>query len=277
MHRIDEAYDYCEKVIASHSKTFYKAFSLLPKEDRKAVWAVYAFCRTADDIVDEGSSPVAELNAFAFEFERFLKGEFERANPMWLALSDVFSRYDMDVQAFRDMLEGQKMDLTINRYQTVDQLLNYSYHVAGTVGLMLLPILAPKKAKDLRQDAIALGLAMQVTNILRDIGEDLDRDRIYLPKEIMDSYGVNEEDLKEGKVSRGFIELWEHLAEEAERLYQQAFSTMNDYPLHSRIPVYGAGKLYREILSAVRSKQYQVFGEKHFVSDDEKKAILASI
>ncbi|RDI45879.1 phytoene/squalene synthase family protein [Falsibacillus pallidus] len=277
MHRIDEAYDYCEKVIARHSKTFYKAFSLLPKEDRKAVWAVYAFCRTADDIVDEGKSPVLELNAFAFEFERFLKSEFDPANGMWLALSDVFSRYEMDVQAFRDMLEGQKMDLTINRYQTMDQLLNYSYHVAGTVGLMLLPILAPKKAKDLKKDAIALGLAMQVTNILRDVGEDLERDRIYLPQDIMDFYSVKEEDLMEGIVNKGFIELWEHLAEEAERLYQQAFSTMNEYPLHSRIPVYGAGKLYREILSTVRSKQYQVFGEKHYVSDDKKKAILASI
>ena len=144
MYNVNEAYKNCEKVIAHHSKSFYKAFALLPKSERNAVWAVYTFCRTVDDLVDEGNDPKAELAQFTFEFQLFLEGKYDSKNFMWVALHDVFRRYDMDKQAFHHLIKGQEMDLTMKRYETVDQLLNYCYHVASTVGLMLLPILAPK-------------------------------------------------------------------------------------------------------------------------------------
>ncbi|WP_203363615.1 phytoene/squalene synthase family protein [Bacillus sp. REN10] len=274
---IKEAYQYCETVIAYHSKTFYKAFSLLPKEDRRAVYAVYAFCRKVDDIVDEGDHPVSELGQFSEEFERFLTGSFDHSQAMWVALHDVFLRYDMDEKPFRDLIKGQKMDLYIHRYETMDQLLNYCYYVASTVGLMLLPILAPKKVSVLREGAIALGLAMQLTNILRDIGEDLERDRIYIPREIMHHYGLTERSLWKRNIDGPFIDMWEHVAEQAERFYQQAFQSMHEYPVAARMPVKGAAYLYREILPTIRSKKYAVFQEKHFVTDEAKKAILAKI
>lgn len=271
---LQDAYTSCEKVIATHSKSFYKAFSLLPKEKRKAVWAVYTFCRTVDDIVDEGLNSREELEQFKGDFEEFLTGSYDSENPMWLALAHVFETYDMDIEAFWDLIRGQEMDLTINRYRTMDELLNYSYHVASTVGLMLLPILAPGKTGILKDGAISLGYAMQITNILRDIGEDLEMGRIYLPEEIMGKYELREDELRSGVVSPQFIAVWEELAEKAEFHYKKAFETIQDYPLSSRVPVKGAALVYREILVTIRSKQYNVFREKHYVPEESKQAIL---
>lgn len=275
MMELKQAYNHCEKIIAENSKSFYKTFSLLPKEKRKAVWAVYAFCRTVDDIVDEGEQPEAELAAFKRDFQQFQGGAYNREDPMWVALADVFSNYAMDEEAFSCLIAGQEMDLTIHRYETLDELLNYSYHVASSVGLMLLPILAPDKVEQLEEGAVSLGYAMQITNILRDINEDLGIGRIYLPKEIMGQYGLAEQDLEQGVVSPKFIAVWENLAEIAEHHYQQAFSTIHEYPLSSRLPVKGAGMVYREILSTIRNKQYDVFREKHYVPDESKQAILS--
>lgn len=274
---VKKAYTYCEKVIAANSKSFYKTFSLLPKEKRKAVWAVYTFCRTVDDIVDEGSNPEAELEAFKKEFQAFLQGDFDWENPMWIALADVFDRFQMEAADFYSLIAGQEMDLSICRYGSIDELLNYSYHVASSVGLMLLPILAPGKKTELKEGAISLGYAMQITNILRDIGEDLKLGRIYLPLDIMRKYDFGEEELHEGAVSPEFIAVWEELAKLAETHYQVAFETINEYPVNARVPVKGAGLVYREILTTIRSKQYNVFKEKHFVPDESKQAILACL
>ncbi|MGD6817705.1 phytoene/squalene synthase family protein [Metabacillus sp. 84] len=277
MDKIKTAYAQCEELIRIHSKSFYKAFSLLPSEKKNAVWAVYAFCRTVDDIVDEGTNPEKELLAFEEEFKRFLNNGHDRGHYIWLALEDTFSRYDMDEEAFWDMIKGQRMDLTKKRYETLEEVFDYSYHVASAVGLMLLPILAPKKKKSLRNGAIALGIAMQLTNILRDIGEDLDRDRIYLPKEVMDQFGYSERELESGIISDSFISVWEYLAFEAEAYYEEAMDTISEYPLHSRTPVKAAAFFYKAILNKVRGNHYQVFGKRNYVTQDEKISILSQI
>jgi phytoene synthase len=271
------AYKQCEEVIQHHSKTFYQAFSMLPSKKKKAVWAVYAFCRIVDDIVDEGENPKQELMQFSTEFESFLKGEYSDENFMWVALHDTFLTYEMDVEAFKDMIKGQGMDLVKVRYQSLEEVLDYSYHVASTVGLMLLPILAPKKKNVLREGAIALGLGMQLTNILRDVGEDLGRDRIYLPKDVMSRYHFHEQDLKQQAVTSEFIRVWEHLAAEAEVHYDIAMKTINEYPLHARAPVKAAGYFYRAILNKIRVNDYNVFEERNYVSNEEKHAILSKI
>ncbi|MFD1030060.1 phytoene/squalene synthase family protein [Metaplanococcus flavidus] len=272
---LNQAYRFCEEIIAANSKSFYKSFSMLPKENRKAVWAIYAFCRTVDDIVDEGAEPAAQLSLFKQEFQSFLNGDFDSMNPMWLALSDVFKNYDMDEEAYRSMITGQEMDLQQKRYQTVQDVLEYSYHVASSVGLMLLPVLAPGKTNILKEGAIALGYAMQITNILRDIDEDLEIGRLYLPSQLMEKHNLNLEDLRRKAVTPAFISVWEDMAEEAEYQYQKAFETINEYPVSSRIPVKGAGLVYREILTTIRKKDYNVFGQKHFVPDQSKQQILA--
>lgn len=274
---LNKAYRSCEEITAANSKSFYKSFSMLPKESRKAVWAIYAFCRTVDDIVDEGSDPVIQLSLFKQEFNDFLAGNFDVRNPLWLALSDVFKNYDMDDEAYASMIAGQEMDLLMKRYKTVDEVLDYSYHVASSVGLMLLPVLAPGKTAILKEGAIALGYAMQLTNILRDIDEDLGMGRIYLPSELMNKHNLGEEDLRRKTVTPAFVSVWEEMAKEAEYYYQKSFETINEYPVSSRIPVKGAGMVYREILTTIRKKDYNVFGQKHFVPDQSKQQILACL
>ncbi|WP_404350637.1 squalene/phytoene synthase family protein [Sutcliffiella horikoshii] len=277
MNDLMKAYHHCESIIKEHSKTFYKAFMLLPKEKKQAVWAVYAFCRQVDDIVDEGVNPKEELFTFKGMFADFLEGELPSEDPMWLALQDVFNRYEMDVQSFHDMIVGQEMDLYKNLYYSEEEVLHYSYHVASTVGLMLLPILAPKKKDELREDAIALGKAMQITNILRDIGEDLERDRIYIPIEKLEKAGYSLDDLNKHIVNNKFISVWEEMANKAESLYEQALSTIHLYPMHSRTPVKGAAYLYRAILGSIRKKGYSVFKTKHYVTGEEKQQIISQI
>ncbi len=277
MNNLTKAYHHCESIIKEHSKTFYKAFMLLPKEKKQAVWAVYAFCRQVDDIVDEGGNPKEELYAFKQSFDAFLQGHLPSEEPMWLALQDVFQKYEMDVEAFHDMITGQEMDLYKKLYYTEEEVLHYSYYVASTVGLMLLPILAPNNKDALRQDAIALGQAMQITNILRDIGEDLERERIYIPIEKLEQAGYSVADLKMHIVNNKFISVWEDMALKAEKLYEQAMSSIDLYPLHSRTPVKGAAYLYRAILGSIRKKGYSVFKTKHFVSNEEKREIISQI
>ncbi|WP_406687423.1 phytoene/squalene synthase family protein [Rossellomorea vietnamensis] len=277
MNKILEAYDHCENIIKVHSKTFYRAFSLLPKDQKKAVWAVYAFCRKVDDIVDEGTNPSEELRRFEMEFETYLTGFYPPDEPMWVALDDVFKRFNMDVQAFRDMIKGQRMDLGERVYVKMDDVIDYSYHVASTVGLMLLPILAPGKEQSLREDGIYLGYAMQLTNILRDIGEDLERGRLYIPQDLLVKYEYTVSDLKEHRINDAFQSIWEEMARLAEDYYEKAFRTMNLYPVYSRTPVKGAALLYRAILNEVRTNHYNVFSKKHYVSKDAKEKIISSI
>ena len=274
MNRLDAAYEDCYQIIKRHSKTFTKAFSILPAAKRNAVWAVYAFCREVDDIVDEGKAPQQELDQYEKTFGRFLKGDLQLETSKWIALDDVFQRYDVDHEAFSDMIHGQRMDLTKNRYRTMEEMEYYAYHVASTVGLMLLPILAPDNHKQLRAGGIALGLAMQMTNILRDIGEDLDRNRIYLPKDVMDKHGLTVNDLMNRRVNTAFINMWEELASRAEELYKTALKTIDDYPLDARLPVKGSAYMYRGILNSVRRNQYDVFGKRSFVTKEEKEMIL---
>jgi 15-cis-phytoene synthase len=277
MNKILEAYDHCENIIKLHSKTFYRAFSLLPKDQKKAVWAVYAFCRKVDDIVDEGLWPSDELLQFEREFESFLMGHYNEQVPMWVALNDVFKHFNMDIEAFRDMIKGQRMDLNERVYVTMDDVLDYSYHVASTVGLMLLPILAPGKEHQLREDGIYLGYAMQLTNILRDIGEDLERGRLYIPQDLLVKYEYTVTELMDYRNNEAFRSIWEEMALVAEDYYDKAFRTMNLYPVYSRTPVKGAALLYRAILGEVRKNHYNVFSKKHFVSKDVKEKIISTI
>lgn len=275
-----EAYRHCEQVMKKGSLTFYRAFSLLSKPDRQAVAAVYTFCRTLDDAVDESERPEKSLTLFLAEFDRFLAGE-QLTDALWIALADVWKRYEMDVEPFFELAEGMKWDLHKTRYATLEETEKYSYYAASTVGLMLLPILAPDVdaigREQLKQGAIDLGIAMQLTNILRDVGEDLDRNRIYVPQSLLTEFGITEEALFARQVTPTFIDVWETIARRAKELYERARKTHHLYPPTSRKPVAAAALLYEGILDAARQNEHDVFTKRAYVSTLQKGKLLAKL
>ena len=273
---LQEDYLYCEKVIKKHSKSFYYAFSKLPKEKAQAIYAIYTFCRYADDTVDTIENSVQQrLNITQLENELI---EFENGNavdtPMWRALADVFDRFDMDIEPFYDQLKGQRMDIDFVSPETLEDLEEYSYYVAGTVGLMLLPIIAKENKEKAKKSAVSLGVAMQITNILRDVGEDWkENKRIYLPDSILSREKFTKEDLINSHVSDSFISIWENLAYRAEALYDSFRKEIRLFDKESQLPVLVSADVYRGILNAVRRNQYDCLQTKNYVSPMEMNKI----
>ncbi|WP_339196913.1 phytoene/squalene synthase family protein [Solibacillus sp. FSL R5-0449] len=269
--QLNEDLLYCENIIKKHSKSFYFAFSGLPAEKRYAVYAIYAFCRLADDSVDE--NPIAAvksaaINQLRHELDLFSRHE-ERDHPLWRALRHVFNTFEMDIQPFYDQLTGQEMDIDFSSPKTLQQLEEYSYYVAGSVGLMLLPIIATENHQYLKKTAVDLGIAMQITNILRDIGEDFhEKNRIYLPEMERLRFGYGEEKLNQQLIDQSFINLWEHLAVRAETLYDAFSNHLMIYDDDSKAPLMTAATVYREILNVVRENHYDCLTKRNFVAKE---------
>jgi phytoene/squalene synthetase len=277
--RLDLDYFLTEQIIKKNSASFYAAFSRLQdKHRRRGIFSVYAFCRYVDDLIDE-KKDLNQLLAYKSQLDDFVKGQPVKGFR-WRTLKDTARRFypvDYDYQPYYEMIEGQEFDSHPVRMETLDQLLHYCDLVAGSVGKMLLPLLAPKATMDLTPFAIALGRAFQLTNILRDIGEDHRIDRVYLPKSLMNAHRYSLSDLNQFTINDSFISLWEDLAGVAERYYQQALPMLIHFPQDSRWPLKGALLVYRAILDVVRKNQYTVMKKKHFVSHDEKLAILRKL
>ncbi len=277
--RLDLDYFLTEQIIKKNSASFYAAFSKISdKHRRRGVFSVYAYCRYVDDLIDE-KNDLDQLLAYKSKLDDFVKG-YPVGGFRWRTLKDTATRFypvDYDYQAYYEMIEGQEFDAHPVRMETIDHLLQYCDLVAGSVGKMLLPILAPKATVDLKPFAIALGRAFQLTNILRDIGEDYRRDRVYLPKSMMNAHHYSLSDLKQSLVNESFIAMWEELASLAERYYQQALPMLVHFPEDTRWPLKGALLVYRAILEVIRHQQYTVMKKKHFVPDDQKMAILKQL
>lgn len=254
---------YCKNIIKENSKSFYKAFSKLPEQKANAIFAVYAFCRTADDLIDLNNDKDS-LILFKDELYKFSNGEIID-KPLWRALGEVFRNYDMNIKPFFQMIEGQLMDSNFKNIETQDELINYCYYVAGTVGLMILPILSTKNHKKLEEVAIKLGTAMQITNILRDIGEDLKINRVYIPKEIMDRFNYSYLNLEDNLINNSFINMWEFEANIAENLYKEVYEKINLFDKDSRSSVILASMLYKEILNSVRKENYDCLTKRNYV------------
>lgn len=273
-HQLEQDYNYCRRIIQSHSKSFYYSFLQLPEDKANAVFAIYTFCRYADDSVDNATSTseqFANLLQVEKELDLFVAG-CEIDHPLWRALRDVFHRYDMELQPFYDQLTGQRKDIYFNQPQSIEQVEKYGYYVAGSVGLMLLPIIATRMHKYLQCAATRLGIAMQLTNILRDIGEDYqERGRVYLPKDLMEQKGYTESNIATSTINKDFIDIWEKLAERAERLYDLVLEEIQYFDEDSRLPVGLSAKVYRGILSSVRDNDYDCFHTRNYVSMAEMK------
>jgi phytoene synthase len=278
-----EAYEYCRQVTAKYSKTFYLGTLLMPKEKRQAIWAIYNWCRRTDELVDgpEAQFTTPEtLDLWEAQLESTFSG-YPTDDPD-VALVDTVERYPIDIQPFRDMIEGQRMDLYRSRYETFEELKLYCYRVAGTVGLMTSPVLGYNQGANSppwsegdpdakpTEEAIALGIANQLTNILRDVGEDAQRGRIYLPLEDLALFNYTEEDLFNGVVDRRWRELMRFEIQRARKFYQSAERGIRGLTPDARWPVWSALMLYQGILDVIERNNYDVFNQRAFVPKSEK-------
>jgi phytoene synthase len=283
---IDEAYELCRQVTAQYAKTFYLGTLLMPPQKRKAIWAIYFWCRRTDELVD-GPQAASTTPETLDQWEQHLEGVFA-GHPMDdadVALIDTLERFPMDIQPFRDMIAGQRMDLYRSRYETFEDLDLYCYRVAGTVGLMSSSVLgvdtscspAPWQSDAVyspKEEAIALGIANQLTNILRDVGEDVQRGRIYLPLEDLALFDYTEEDLLKGVNDERWQGLMKFQIQRARKYYEDAERGIRALNRDSRWPVWTALMLYQGILDVIEANNYNVFDQRAYVPTPKKMLYL---
>lgn len=234
--------------IRRHSATFYYGSLLFRGEARKGVWAIYAACRTGDDAVDASSDPKGELERWWEGVERAYRARPQK--PWEHGLAWALERWEIPQAAFADMRQGFASDLEPLPPQTLAELLLYCYRVAGTVGRLVTPITGVRSgegAKEAEEAAIKLGQAMQLTNCLRDVGEDLAMGRVYLPVEVMDRYGISPQDLRAKAVPQAYVGLMRELAAEARKLYREGLEGLR-YLRQGRAAIALAALQYEGIL-----------------------------
>lgn len=285
---LDESYEQCREITAIYAKTFYLGTLLMPEEKRRGIWAIYVWCRRTDELVD---GPQAQFTTpeTLDDWESNLEAIFEgRPTDSYdVALIDTVERFNLDIQPFRDMIEGQRMDLYRSRYESFSELKLYCYRVAGTVGLMSASVMglqtfndqlqAPwyspfqaESCEDPIQQAIALGMANQLTNILRDVGEDARRERIYLPLEDLALFNYSEADLFGGVIDDRWRGLMKFQIARARKYFAQAERGIRALEQDARWPVWSALVLYRQILDVIEKNQYDVFSTRAYVPGMKK-------
>jgi len=217
---------YCQEKAAASGSSFYYSFLFLPKPRREAITALYAFCREVDDIADECTDfQVArtKLNWWRGEIDNLYKGQPQ--HPVTKALAPAVAAYDLSAEHFHEIIDGMEMDLEYNRYQDFKQLQLYCYRVASVVGLLSAAIFGYSN-RDTLKYAHDLGMAFQLTNIIRDVGEDARRNRIYLPLDELARFGVLEKDILQGRESEQIQQLLDFQIERAEGFYDRALNAL---------------------------------------------------
>ena len=276
---LDEAYARCEEITASHSRSFYFSTRFLSAERRRAIRAFYAFCRTTDDLVDMPTIHLSSLEDWRLAARR---GSSFQTDPVLLAWADTRERYAVPNRYAEELIDGCEIDLQVNRYETWDELRHYCYLVASTVGLISMRVIG-MRGDDARlldtyePAAIDLGVALQLTNILRDIGEDLRRGRIYLPLEDMRRFGYTEDDLRAHVLDDRFRALMRFEIARAHELYERGWAGIPAIKREGRLAVAAAAEVYRGILDDIAAHDFDVFNRRARISTLDKFARLPSI
>ncbi|CAI5466254.1 unnamed protein product [Closterium sp. Yama58-4] len=275
-----EAYERCGEVCAEYAKTFYLGTKLMTPERRRAIWAIYVWCRRTDELVDGPNASHITPRALDRWEERL--DELFQGRPYDMldaALSDTIQTFPMSIQPYRDMVDGMRMDLRKSRYRTFDELYVYCYNVAGTVGLMSVPVMGidPKSkvpVEDVYKAALDLGIANQLTNILRDVGEDAQRGRVYLPQDELAQFGLSDDDIFEGKVTDNWRSFMKFQIERARNYFKTAEAGVVELDRQSRWPVWASLRLYAQILDAIEANDYDNFTRRAYVSKWKKMMSL---
>ena len=312
---IDTAYDYCEELTRVEAGNFYHSFKYLPNEARRAICAYYAFCRRADDIADgdyvdlfpggssedpeaieyradierlTGSSPVVARDHYddrmsqLFYYRKKLStayGQITSTDPIFIALKDTIHRYNIPRQLLDDMISGMEDDFHQNRYETFEELYSYCYRVASTVGLVCIEIYGYDDLAA-REFSEAWGIFMQLTNILRDVAEDAERDRIYLPMEDLSRYGISEQDVKSGAdllEHPGWKPFVDEYISRAETYRDKAFKLLPLLDRQSRYSPAAMMAFYESILKKIDKSEGDVFTQRVQLSKAEKITLAAYV
>jgi phytoene synthase len=249
---------YCTERAARSGSSFYYSFLFLPPDRRRAITALYAFCREVDDVVDECSDAgVARVKLEWWRNEIRAAFDGEPQHPVARALQPVVRDYALPQGHFLEIIAGMEMDLEQASYRTFDELAAYCYRVASVVGLLSAPIFGYRNPATLDY-AHDLGMAFQLTNILRDVREDAARGRIYLPEEALARHGVTPEDLREGRMSEGARRLFAELAARARRYYRQAFEKLPAEDRFAQRSGIIMAEVYLAVLDRIEQRGYPV-------------------
>ena len=272
---LERAYRECRQTTRREAKNFYYAFLTLPPADRQAIYAVYAFCRYCDDAVDAETSLDRQrdkLTQLGAALSDCYAGQ--AAAPVFLALADVARRYAIPEQYFREVLAGVESDLTTARYRDFAELRQYCYRVAAVVGLICLQIFGYRDDKA-KEYAVDLGLAMQLTNICRDVKEDWEMGRVYLPQEELAQFGYTEADLAAGVCNAAFGELMRFQVRRAREYFARGRELLPYLTPRSRACPAALGGIYGKVLDRIEAADYDVLHRRIRVSTAAKLGIMA--
>ena len=258
---------------------FYYAFLTLPRRRRDALYAVYAFCRTVDDIADLGDERGVDRAAQRTELERWRRDvarcyepDGRPEHPIAVGLARAVSEFAIPRDALLAIIDGVEMDLDQVRYETAEDLYPYCYRVASAVGLCCIEIFGYTDPRA-REYAVNLGTALQLTNIMRDVGADARAGRVYLPREDLRKFGVTTDDLRAGRYTDEFVSLMRHQAARARQFYRAAHDAFPAADARSLVAAEIMGRIYRALLDEIEARGFRVFEERVTVPTGRKLAI----
>jgi len=263
------------RVTRKSRSNFYYAFLALPRARREALYAVYAFCRTVDDIADLGTDAAAQragLAAWRRDIARCYENGAAPEHPIARQLAGAVREFGLPRGALEAIVEGCEMDLQRSTYETFEELVPYCYRVASAVGLCCIEIFGYTDP-GARDYAVSLGMALQLTNIIRDVGADARGGRIYVPQQDLRTFGVSAEDLREGRYGDAFVRLMTAQATRARQQYATAWASFPTADARSLVPAEIMGRIYFALLGEIEARRFRVFDERVALPARRKAAI----
>ncbi len=274
---LDLAYDHCQRVAKQNARSFYYASLPLPRDKRRAIYAVYAYCRLCDDIAD-GDLPIDEKYRGFAEVRRNLQSSTTTGEDaqMYLALRHAAETFGIPYSYLDEILQGVEMDMVKTRFADFDELREYCYKVASVVGLVCIRIFGYTD-ENAEEYAVDMGLALQLTNILRDVKEDIERCRVYIPQDEMRRFGYTEAELERGAMTDGFRALMAHQAQRAQEYYDRSRALFPLIAADARACPQLMHATYNGILRRIERTDYDVFSQRIGLSGGAKLMLLARL
>jgi phytoene synthase len=274
---VEQSYRHCRAIARKRAKNFYYSFLLLDAPQRDAMCAIYAFMRQCDDLSDDPASAdkasqQQSIGLWRLQLDRALHGDTD-GDPIWPAFADTVERYRIPHRFFHEMIDGITSDIEPQRMETFHDLYRYCYHVASVVGLTIIHIFGFQSVRALLL-AEKCGIAFQLTNILRDVREDAQVGRVYLPAEDLKCFGVTVEQLRSGREDERFRELMRFEAQRARDCYVESEPLMELIDKRSRRSLWALREIYLRLLAKINAADYSVLSRRIAVSKTAKIALL---